>query len=68
MPADPIDFIMEYIMEHGRFFITAIIPYLAIILLVDGLLYRAYLWARSPKTTATFAVYSPSKGLSHDLL
>jgi len=68
MPADPIDFIMEYMMEHGRFFITSIIPYLAIILLVDGLLYRAYLWARSPKTTATFAVYSPSKGLSHDLL
>ncbi|WP_455279865.1 respiratory nitrate reductase subunit gamma [[Eubacterium] cellulosolvens] len=49
------------------FFITAILPYIALIILIDGIIYRLYKWARKPKAAATFTVYPASKGFTQGL-
>ncbi|MCW4042769.1 MAG: respiratory nitrate reductase subunit gamma [Candidatus Bathyarchaeota archaeon] len=49
------------------FFITAILPYIALIILIDGILYRLYGWSRRPKAAATFTVYPASKGFTRAL-
>jgi Fe-S oxidoreductase/nitrate reductase gamma subunit len=38
-------------------------PYIALIVLVNGLLYRTYNWARTPKSTTEYKVYPISKGV-----
>jgi nitrate reductase gamma subunit len=49
------------------FFLTAILPYIALIILIDGIIYRLYKWARRPKAAATFTVYPASKGFTRAL-
>jgi Fe-S oxidoreductase/nitrate reductase gamma subunit len=49
------------------FFLTAIIPYIALIVLVNGLLYRTYNWARSPKPQTDYKVYPISKTFTKSL-
>jgi len=45
------------------FFITAILPYIAIIVLVNGLLYRLYKWMSKPKAPASFTIFPASKNI-----
>lgn len=49
------------------FFLTAILPYIALIILIDGIIYRLYKWARRPKAAATFTIYPASKGFTRAL-
>jgi len=43
-------------------------PYIALIVLVNGLLYRTYNWARSPKPTTDYKVYPISQNFAKSLL
>jgi Fe-S oxidoreductase/nitrate reductase gamma subunit len=49
------------------FFLTAIMPYIALIVLVNGLLYRTYNWARSPKPTTNYKVHPITKSFAKSL-
>ena len=46
------------------FIVTAILPYLAIIVLVDGLLFRLYKWMRRPKAPTIFTIYPAGRSLT----
>ena len=52
------------LIDGAVFFVTAILPYLAIIVLVDGLLYRLYKWMRKPRAPTIFTIYPADRSLS----
>lgn len=49
-------------MDWATFFITAVLPYIALIVLIDGMLYRLYRWMRRPKAKMQFTIYPGSRG------
>ena len=45
------------------FFITVILPYIAVIVLINGLLFRLYKWISKPKVATSFTIYPTSKNI-----
>jgi nitrate reductase gamma subunit len=55
-------------MDWTTFFVTAVLPYVALIVLIDGMLYRLYRWVRRPKAKMQFTIYPGSRGFGRALL
>ena len=51
-------------MDWPAFFITAVLPYVALIVLIDGVLYRLYRWVCRPKARMQFTIYPASRGFA----
>ena len=49
--------------DSATYFVTSILPYVAVIVFVDGLLYRLLSWMRRPRAATRFTIYPAASSL-----